>query len=42
MMIILFYSILASASNSDFINNLNDEEMITTQLIRELQHYETV
>ena len=33
MMIIIFYSILTSVSNSHFNNNLNDEEMTTSHLV---------
>ena len=33
MVIIIFYSSLASVSNSRFIKNLNDEEMITSHLM---------
>ena len=33
MVIIIFYSSLTSVSNSRFIKNLNDEEMITSHLM---------
>ena len=33
MMIIIFYSILTSVSNSHFNNNLNDEEMTISHLV---------
>ena len=33
MVIIIFYSILTSVSNSHFNNNLNDEEMTISHLV---------
>ena len=41
MVIVLFYSIMTSVSNSHFQQYLNNEEMITSYLMCEL-HYKTV